>query len=195
MKQTFLLALLLIITTKSFSQDSKFSLELNFPVPMDENFVGKNYNGIIDFGLKYRFTNLDFLNIGTSFNASILKNVKDDEFQPFEVTAFAIQPKLFTELNSETISKCHPSIGIGYTFIIFNASGVAGFDPEHPNSSNSSKTESGINLNFGFAYDINNKLFAQVQYDFVKINVDRNIPDIKYNTNVNILKIGLGYQL
>ena len=195
MKQKLLLALLLIFSIKSFSQDSKFSLELNYPIPIDENFIGKNYNGIIDFGLKYRFTDLSFLNIGASLNAGILKNSKEDGVQPFDVTAFAIQPRIFAELDSESLTKFHPSIGLGYTFMSFNASGIDSFNPDNPNSSSSSQTESGINLNLGVAYDITKKLFAQVQYDFIKIGVDNEVPDIKYNTNINILKIGLGYRL
>ena len=195
MKQTFLLILLIIISIKSFSQVTKVSLELNYPEPIDENFIGKNYKGIVDFGLKYRFTNLDFLNIGASLNASILKNSKGDRFQPFEVTSFSIQPRLFTELHSKTFTKFHPSTGLGYTFMIFNASEITNFDPENSDTASKTKTESGINLNLGMAFDITNTLFAQVQYDFVKINLDKNIPDIKYNTNVSILKIGLGYRL
>lgn len=188
MKQKLLLALLLIFSIKSFSQDSKFSLELNYPIPIDENFIGKNYNGIIDLGLKYSFSNLSFINIGASLNAGILKNSKDDRVQPFDVTAFAIQPRIFAELDSESLTKFHSSIGLGYTFMTFNASG-------NPNSSSSSQTESGINLNLGVAYYITDKFFAQVQYDFIKIVVDNEVPDIKYNTNINILKIGLGYRL
>ena len=195
MKQKLLLALLLIFSIKSFSQDSKFSLELNYPIPIDENFIGKNYNGIIDLGLKYRFSNLSFLNIGASLNAGILKNSKNDRGQPFDVTAFAIQPRIFAELDSESLTKFHPSIGLGYTFMTFNASGIDSFNPDNPNSSSSSQTESGINLNLGVVYDITDRLFAQVQYDFVKIGVDNEVPDIKYNTNISILKIGLGYRL
>ena len=77
----------------------------------------------------------------------------------------------------------------------FNASGIDSFNPDNPNSSSSSQTESGINLNLGVVYDITDRLFAQVQYDFVKIGVDNEVPDIKYNTNISILKIGLGYRL
>ena len=142
-----------------------------------------------------RFSNLDFLNIGESLNTGILKNSKDDAVVPSDVTAFAIQPRIFAELNSESLSKLHPSIGLGYTFITFKASGVQNFNPDNSVSSNSSQTESGINLNFGVAYDITNKLFAQIQYDFIKLGIDNGVPDKKYNKNINILKVGLGYRL
>ena len=137
----------------------------------------------------------NFLNIGASLNAGILKNSKEDRVQPFDVTTFVIQPRIFAELDSESLTKFHPSIGLGYTFMSFNTSGIDILNPDNPNSSSSSQTESGINLILGVAYDITKKLFTQVQYDFIKIGVDNEVPDTKYNRNINILKIGLGYRL
>ncbi|MHB0756959.1 outer membrane protein [Polaribacter sp. M15] len=192
MKHQLILVFLIIFSIKSFSQNSKFSIELNYPIPIDENFIGENFNGIIDAGLKYRFTNLDLLSIGASFNYGILKNSKNDRIGLIDVTAFSMQPRIFAELNSESISRFHPSVGLGYTFMTFNASDTESFNS---NSSSLSQTESGFNLNLGMAYDITNELFIEVQYDFIKIGVDNEIPDIKYNTNINILKIGLGYRL
>jgi opacity protein-like surface antigen len=193
MKQTFLLVLILIFTIKSFSQDSKISLELHYPIPMDENFIGKNYTGILDLGAKFRFVDLNPINIGTSLNSGVLVNNSNPNngFQDFKVTSYVIQPRIFSELDLDTVKKLHPAIGIGYTFIIFDASGTNnGFDV-----SGASETLSGFNVNFGVAYDITDQIYAQVQYDFVKIAVDKNIPDVTYNTNINILKIGLGYRL
>lgn len=193
MKQKLLLTLLLILTIKTFSQDSKFSLELNYPIPIDKNFVGENYSGIIDLGAKYRFVNLNPINIGVSFNGGIVVNNSNQNngFQHFKVTSYVIQPRIFGELNLESIKKVRPTVGLGYTIMVFEASGTNnGFDV-----SDASDTSSGFNFNFGLAYDITEKLFAQVQYDFIKLGVDNDVPDMKYNTNVNILKIGLGYRL
>ena len=194
MKQKLLLTLILIFTIKSFSQDSKLSLELSYPVPIDENFIGQNYNGIADLGLKYRFSNLELLNIGIGVNAGMYKNTKNDRVQPFDVTTYIFSPKIFAELKLKPLTKLHPTIGVGYSFINANSTDVEGFNIENYSSISSSETESGMNLNLGIAYDITDKLFAQVQYDFIKIGVNKDVPDIKYNTNINILKIGLGYQ-
>ena len=194
MKQKFLLTFLLIFSIKSFSQDSKFSIELNFPIPIDENFIGKNYNGIIDVGLKYRFADLNFINIGASLNAGMYKNSKEERVQPFDVTTYIFSPRIYAEFNIKSITKLHPSLGIGYSIINARAD-VDRFNNQNNLSVSSNENENGINLNLGLAYDITNKLFAQVQYDFIKIGVDNEVPDIKYNTNINILKIGLGYRL
>ena len=183
----------MIIILKSFAQDSKFNLELNYPIPIDNNFVGENYSGIIDFGADYRFANLNPINIGVSFNGGILVNNSNQSngFQDFKVTSYVIQPRVFGELDLESVQKFHPTVGLGYTIMIFEASGTNNrFDV-----SDSSDTQSGFNFNFGLAYDITEKLFAQAQYDFVKLRVDSEVPETKFNTNVNILKIGLGYRL
>lgn len=193
MKQKLLLTLLLIITIKSYSQSSKFSLELNYPIPIDNNFVGENYSGIIDFGADYRIANLNPINIGVSFNGGILVNNSNQNngFQDFKVTSYVIQPRIFGELDLESIEKIHPTVGLGYTIMVFEASGKNnGFDV-----SDESDTQSGFNFNFGLAYDITEKLFVQAQYDFIKLAIDNDVPDTKFNTNVNILKIGLGYRL
>ncbi|MBP0903602.1 outer membrane protein [Mariniflexile gromovii] len=193
MIQKSLLVLLLFFSIKSFSQNSKFSLELNYPIPIDKNFVGENYSGIIDLGAKFRFAELNILKLGASLNSGILVNDSrpNNEFQDFKITAYLIQPRIFAELDMESIKSFHPFIGLGYTFIIFDAKGTQnGFD-----ISGGSQTQSGLNINLGIAYNITDKLFAQVQYDYVKISLENEIPDIKYNTNVNILKIGLGYRL
>lgn len=195
MKQKLFLIVLLIFTITSFSQNLKFNLELNYPIPIDNNLIGKNYNGIVDLGAKYRFLNFAFLNVGASLNAGMFKNSKKERVQSFDVTTYIIQPKMFAELNLEFLTRLHPSIGLGYSFLSFNASDIDRFNLEDNFSVSSSETESGVNLNFGIAYDITSKIFAQLQYDFIKLGVDDEVPDIKYNTNINILKIGLGYRL
>ena len=191
MKRKTLVVLVLLFCVSVHSQDSKFNLEANYPIATDDNFIGRNFNGFIDVGLKYRISNLEFLNFGVSLNTSVFRNTKEDRVQPFDVTMLVIQPRLFLELNSELYRKFHPSLGVGYSIVHANARNIDSFNTP----TNSGETQSGINLNLGVAFDINDNLFAQVQYDFVKIKVDNNIPDIKYNTNVNILKIGLGYRL
>ena len=186
MKQNILLTVLLFITIKSIAQDSKFSVELNYPIPFD--FIGVNYNGIIDFGADYRFSNLGPINIGVSFNGGILVDDfnQSSVIQDFKTTSYIIQPRIFGELDLESIEKIHPTDGLGYTIMVFKASGsLNGIE-----ISNSDFTHSGFNFNFGIAYDITEKLFIQAQYDFIRLGVDNNV-----NTNVSILKIGLGYRL
>lgn len=193
MKQNLLLTLLFILSMKSFSQDSKLSLEMHYPLTMGQNFISKNYDGIIDVGGKFRFSELKNINIGASLNGGILSNNTNDNNgnQDFRVKSYLIQPRIFSELKIESVPKIRPFVGIGYTFMVFKATGTNnGFDVSASNS-----TESGINANFGVAYDITSKIFLDLQFDYVKLNVDNEVPKTAFNTNVNLLKVGLGLRL
>ncbi len=194
MRQKLLLvALLFIFTIKLFSQNSKLSIEASFPIPIGDNFLEENYGGIVDVGAKYRFSELKILNIGASINGGFLKNSKADSNNLFDVNVFPIQPRIFAELNIEKLNKLHPQIGLGYSFLIFKAKSN-GINPDFLET-NIDRTESGINLNLSLSYDITDKLFLQAQYDFIKTGVDNDVPNTKYNTNINILKFGLGLQI
>ncbi|WP_179346361.1 outer membrane protein [Winogradskyella ursingii] len=182
-----------LIVFSACAQNSKFNIEVSYPITFGDNFVEQNYNGVVDLGLKYRFADLKVANLGASINAGYLKNSKEDRVQPIDVNLYTVQPRIFAELNLAALAKLHPSAGIGYSVLIFK--------PQYNRTFNASPNEdetldqSGFNINFGLAYDITNKLFIQARYDFVKINVEDNVPDVSYNTNVNVIKIGLGYHL
>lgn len=190
------LSVLSLISVTVFSQEKKISLELNYPYPADNNFIGNNYKGIIDVGAKYRVYALESINIGLAVNGSIL-NYNTDKGQTqvgvtdFTITNYVIQPKAFVELNIDKTSNFHPFVGLGYTFMIFKADGFnQGFD-----ISGNTQNQSGFNLNFGLAFDITERFFIQGQYDFTKINVENPMPKITYNTNVNLIKVGVGIRI
>lgn len=192
MLQKIIFLIICFVSTKNYSQDSKINIELSYPIPIDKNFVGKNFNGIVDLGLKFRFLEFNIVNIGGSLNTGYLKNSKSDRVQPFDVNLFTIQPRVFAELNLPSIPKFHPSIGLGYSIFMFKP--VNNRTAFESNISTESINESGLNINTTLAYDITDEILVIVQYDFVKIGVDNDVPDITYNTNINILKIGLGYR-
>lgn len=196
MKQKLLLAFLLIVTIKTFSQDSKFSLEANFPIPIGDNFLGENYSGIVDVGAKYRFLQNDLLNLGASINFGYVQNTKSgatDLNQLFDVKILPIQPRIFAEFNIPNLESLHPQVGLGYSILIYNAKA------DGINTSNLpadiDDNESGFNFNLGLAYDLSDQFFLQVQYDFIKIGVENGVPDISYNTNINIVKLGVGFRI
>lgn len=186
----------ILFTIKSFSQGSKFSIEANFPIPIGDNFLGKNYKGIVDIGAKYRFLQNDVLNLGASVNFGYVQNTKSgatDLNQLFDVKIFPIQPRIFAEFNIPNLESLHPQIGLGYSVLVYNAK-VDGINTSTL-PADIDDNESGFNLNIGLSYDLTNKFFLQAQYDFIKIGVEDNVPDIKYNTKINILKFGIGYRI
>ena len=188
MKTKATVVLFLLFTINLFSQDSKLSVEANFPIPSGDNFFGENYGGVIDIGAKYRFIELSIIDIGGSINGGLFKNSKVDN-RLFDINVYSIQPRLFAEFKFTEMSKLHPQLGIGYSFFRFKS------DANESHSNFADRTENGINLNLAIAYDITDKFFVQIQYDFIKLGTDDFTPDIKYNTNLNILKFGLGIKL
>lgn len=194
-RKTVFTCMFFFFTLCSLSQERKWSLEASYPVPVDDNFIGKNYNGVLDLGAKFRFTEIGVLNIGAGFNAGILKgenqmqNWEGVDFK-FNVMVYYIQPKVFAEFNIAKAPEFRPFVYAGYSFMIFNANPGSGYDV-----SSETQTQNGFNIGTGFSYDINDTFFAQIQYDFTKINIEKGLPDIKYNTNINFVKIGVGIRL
>jgi len=179
--------LLIFLSFYSFCQNSKLSVEINYPIPFDNNFIADNYKSIIDVGAKYRFINSRVINIGISFNAGILyfENTKS-YIQDYKVTNYMLQPKIFGEFN---LKKFKPFLGLGYTSMIFDYNG----NNNEFEINGKSDTQSGIDFNVGFKYNVLKNVFVQVQYDYIILDVGEEIPRTKYNTNVNIFKIGMGY--
>mgnify|MGYP003451798152 CR=1 FL=1 len=178
------LVLTTLFSLNLFSQNSKLSVELNYPIPFDNNFIAENYKSIVDVGVKYRFINSKVINVGVAFNAGVLYFDNKSYFQDYKVTNYMLQPKIFGEFN---IQKFQPFIGIGYTSMIFNYKGSNnGFD-----ISNESDTQSGIDFNIGLKYKALKNVFFQIQYDYIVLNVGDEIPRTKYNTNVNLLKMSI----
>ena len=133
------------------------------------------------------------MNFGLGINSGILvDNANFDQVtRSFRITAFVIQPKLFAEIYLADFPKFHPSVGLGYSFIVFSANGInQGIDVR-----GTSETESGLNTNVAVAFDLTDWLYVQIQYDFIKLNVDNSIPSIPFNTNVNLFKFGAGFRI
>lgn len=190
MKKYLLITVILFSFLKSNAQFSNFSMELNYPMTMDKNFIGKNYNGIIDLGLVYTFSNLNKWNLGMSFNASILQNnLNKNVGNSFKLNSYVFQPRIAVVGNSLLMNGFTPVAGIGYAVFVFDVSG----SNDGP-MNGETDTQSGFNLNLGVAYDLSEHFFAKVQYDFFKTSVSEGLSRVNYNTNVNLLKIGVGYK-
>ena len=186
MKNYLLFILLFVLATRVHGQDHKIDVSVNYPVPFGNNFVGVQYTSVVDIGAGYRFDESGQLSFGVSFNGSMLFN---DANPDVTVNTFLLQPRLFCELKLEEAEKFHPSIGIGYSVMVFDVVGTSnGFDVS------GSGSQSGINLNLGLSVDLTARLFARLQYDFIKLSTPEGIPSTPFNSNINILKPGIGYR-
>lgn len=188
MKKSILLLALTFSVFTSFAQDSKFSANLSYPITVGDNFIN-NYSGIIDLGIRYRFVEAGPINIGFSGNFTLLgRSYSEGNVDPGGgVNAMFIEPRVFGELNLESLSGFKPSLGVGYTYLVFT------YKDGTQNLNLPNENYNGFNINLGTTYDITNRFFALAQYEFIKIKNDR-ADQIKYNTNFVLVKFGLGFR-
>lgn len=184
--------LMLLLPILGLAQDRKFSLEANYPITIDQNFVGNTYNGAIDIGLDYIFARSLNFDLGLGLNAGLLSNKRNETDDPssFKANIYTIQPKIYGELVINSIPNLHPQFGLGYSIFVFDISGTF----PQTTFNQRSETKGGMNFLAALLFDVSDRLFIQFQYDFVKLAREDDIPDTKYNNNINLLKLGLGYR-
>lgn len=182
-----LISLILLISITSYSQESKYSIELNFPIQTGDTFINNNYSGVIDIGFRARFVKTSHLNFGFHLNGSVF-TYKGIVIESSFKTLYVIQPKIYAELN--TLKKIRPLVGIGYTLMTYRKSG---------------DVDDGPNISVGISYDFTGKFFAQVQYDLIEgtsefeskpyNNYRPFVPSQTLDSDSAVLKMGLGYRL
>lgn len=179
MKKLILLILLINFLGKSFSQDSGYSIELNKPFSLGDDFFGHGYSGIADIGLKSDFFNFKNTNIGITANVGAYGSFALTYVSYF----YTFQPRVFIEHNFEKIEKLHAEIGIGYSILY-----LKGFL--------SNSYHHGLQLNAGLSYDIRKRLFLKIQYDFInfKEEKEKTLEWANKNRDINILKLGIGFR-
>ena len=119
MKQKLILTLLLIISIKTFSQDSKLSIEISHPILLNEkgnNYDFNNFKGVFDVGVKYDLTENRKMNFGIGFNTSFLQFKVDDGLTKFTRKHYILQPKIFGKTNLIEKLNIDLIIGLGYSF-------------------------------------------------------------------------------
>ena len=164
---------------------------MNYPFLIDDNFIGSNYSGIIDLGLSYRFASTDIFDFGITLNSFVLNSSNDGRLSDFDITVVGIQPSLYSEIKIEALGSFHPLARAGYTILSFSDA----FNLATGEELDSDTSRSGFFVGVGAAYGITNRLFAKMEYHFTKLNQDDEVFDSDFNTNVNMLLVGLGYKI
>jgi len=138
-------------------------------------------------GVKYRIIKSSAFNAGASLSTGIITNSEIKRIG-IGVTTYIVQPKLFVELDVNPINKLHPFIGIGYSFLFFDAFRTTN---DGINVDEDDTVNKGLNINGGLIYDLTKRTFIQFQYDLISLQAE-NVPDTKFNTKIQILKLGTG---
>jgi outer membrane protein W len=173
------------------AQTSSWSVELSYPALVDQNFVGANFNGIVEAGTKYQFwENLSF-KTGVSLHTGLFKDKEgiQDPTTDFDLLIWTLQPRIYGELFLPTLPQFHPIIGIGYSAVTFFTNGnVMTFFPQ------GNETRYGLNAAAGFSLDVSKQWYFHASYDFIKLSNSGNFTN-PYLQNINLVKLGVGYRI
>lgn len=193
-KQLFF-ALIFLFALQATAQNKKLSVEANYSIDVsDAEYFA---NGIYDVGVKYRFINTPLVHLGLDLNLGF--NYYNPESSGntfnFESKRFLYQPKVFAEFDLPFLGKLHPSVGLGYSIIRFDGTGNSG-DLDLTDKGG----DGGFSFDAGLSYDITKRLFLQVKYDFINLNIkdrvflDGEDIDIDSDTQISRIKFGLGFR-
>lgn len=195
MKPKIFLILSILALASSFAQEKRWNIETNYTlVPGDGVFGEDNF---IDVGVKYRFVKLGIFNLGFGVNGGFSRlNVENTGFENRTDDTYLIQPRFFTEFQIPGFTKLRPSLGLGYSFV----NTVSDITFSNGNEDSNGVWDQGFNLNLGLSYDISQRFFIQVQYDFIDLTPDEDVPDNivflnpPVNGNINNIRLGLGFR-
>jgi hypothetical protein len=193
MNLRFLCFLLILSTCQLQGQNYKWSVSLNYPITIDQNFIGENYTGFLDAGLSYHCVNFEYVSIGTTFNAGILSNNDNldiSSIDSYKAIVYSLEPKINFKGTIPSLEMVHPYLGLGYSFFIFDISGVN----QGLGIVEDGETLYGFSFNTGFQVDLSIRFYINLEYDFTRVERTNLVPDTRYNKNINFVKLGAGYR-
>lgn len=189
MKKIILL-LTIWLTAFSRSQIHDWSVEVNYPLVIDNNFVGQNFNGVLELGVNYNLHEDLNYRLSASLHNSLFKDRSEivDLNTDFNMLLWFFQPRFRIDFIFDNMPNIHPYVGVGYSFLTsFTNGNTSTFFPEGSN------TRSGLNAIVGLTFDISEFWYANCGYDFVRLSQLGSISN-PYLQNVNVFKVGVGYR-
>lgn len=168
MAKKVILGIVFLVAINAFAQqDRKWSVEGNYSIVPSNGFFGND--NLIDLGFKYRFIENNFLNAGISLNTAYFIGNENFVIPDSNDKFFIFQPRVFSEINLPFSKRLRPTLGLGYSFF-----------------SGTSEPINGFNINIGLIYDISDKWYIKLHYDWI---------DLKSNTEgYNNFRLGVGFR-
>lgn len=186
------------------AQERQWSVEANYPLNLTNGAGVGELNGVLDIGLKYRFKYVGPVSLGVGINTSFLKNHDNFTYGSGEGQAefdykrknVWIQPTIFGEMAIPGIQKLKPWLGLGYSIVADDLNYKDGDRVDHDNTI----SDGGFNFNIGVSYDLTEKFFISLQYDYLNIR-RKGVSDFEgqsleydYNEDASIIKAGVGFR-
>lgn len=187
MKTQLLAINMFFLSVVGFAQESKLSLEVNYPIATGNNFIKENYTGVIDIGIRYKFAQPSKVGYGMSLHTSLYSNETTlAEF--FSNKVLSVQPGLFIELDAGSNERFSPYIGVAYNALLFNTDNFLGI------RESDSKIHHGLTGTIGFFFDISTKFYLNGQYSYNKVFYKQGASVSSFFTDISTLKAGVGYR-
>ncbi|TCL63378.1 outer membrane protein with beta-barrel domain [Mariniflexile fucanivorans] len=192
MKTNYTLVLLFFISLTTFSQNKRFSLEVNYPLAMSNGF--ENLSGIIDASINYRFAKSELFNYGASVTFDYLKGDLRFSNQDLNRNFFFYHVDGFTEMTIPSAEKLHPFAGAGFTYLDYDYQYLSGTN-EFPTIKTRKEKDLGFNIKLGVQYDFTNSLFIQAYFHSIRTFNKSDFNNETIGVNYNQLKFGLGIRI
>ncbi len=186
MIRPILCTLLLLSALFANAQDKKWSIEVSYPISVNDAFASSN-EGTIGVGVKYRLVQSGKITFALSVDGTrfATTDINDsDPIQEFKYRDFFFQPRIFAEVPLSQNGKLRLTGGVGWTWL-YSKGGRAFFD-EFGRVQGGESWANGLNLNVGLIYDITPGIYVQTQYDQLFLSGDSG------NKNIGLLKLGGG---
>ena len=170
MTKKFFLGIFLFVAFQTFAQqEDKWSLEANYSIVPSNGFFGND--NVIDVGIKHRFVENKLLTAGLSLNTTYFVGNENFVIPDSNDNFFIFQPRVFSEFKLPFSKRLRPTLGLGYSFFAGTSVPVNGF-----------------NFNTGLIYDISDKLYVQLHYDFISLQ------SISSSEGYNNFRLGVGFK-
>ena len=176
MLNTVRILILFMFIGSVYGQHSGFKAELNYPISVGDNVLGKHYKGLIGVGASYNLFQINNIDISIKGNLDIAR------FSEVKLTTFKINPKIIV---GTKISKFNPYLGLGYSFYEYSES----------NTKLEKKSEKGPSILLGCRYFVTCRIYTFGSYEFTKLDHDGEWSDVPYNREMHTIKVGVGLAL
>jgi len=133
----------------------------------------------LEFGIKYRFADFEFFNLGIGLNGGYFIGNNSVSIADEQSNTSVFQPRIFSEFNLPFSKKLKPHLGLGYSYVNV--------------TSPSDISRGGFNFNFGISYDISDRWFIQLQYDFINLT-GQDLGNSSFEERLNNIKLGVGFR-
>lgn len=184
MKKTLSIALLFMGMILVHAQEKDWSIEVNYPVSIGEDFGASN-QGLFGIGTKYRFAQVGNWQLGASLDGSWFstKFVRDsDPPQTDKVRDLFVQPRFFAALPATQNGKLQLLAGLGWTAYRISVENLVG----EQSTGKTVNWNSGLNANAGLTLDISNSWFLATQFDLILSSGESD------DRTIGLMKVGAG---